>query len=415
MSAPRKKREKDKMKTGLLGRRAMLLASVMVLSLSTVDSARAGCFEDPGACKGIVFDAAYTGEIWGNLSGGIQTNHEYIDNLDLTMEVDMEKVAGIPGGTLFLYGLANSGSDFSGATVGDSQVISNIDAERALRLYEAWYEQALFDDLLSLKLGLMDLNAEFDAMETASLFINGAHGIGLAFSQAGVLGPSIFPYTAAGARLRLNFSDALSWSTVVFDGVPGDRNNTQRTRIKFSHGDGALITTEVDYEPGSGIKLGAGFWHFTEPFDDLVSGSAAKHQDNSGFYLLGEFMALREAADSDQGLALFARYGFANEDINQYQHYIGAGVAYTGLFPGRDEDRLGAAIGVGINGDPFKTANSVTQDEEINLEFTYHAPILPWLALQPDLQYVINPGAGANGDLGDAVVLGLRFEITPFQ
>ncbi|MEE1563177.1 MAG: carbohydrate porin, partial [Alphaproteobacteria bacterium] len=89
--------------------------------------------------------------------------------------------------------------------------------------------------------------------------------------------------------------------------------------------------------------------------------------------------------------------------------------AYTGLFPGRDEDRLGAAIGVGINGDPFKTANSVTQDEEINLEFTYHAPILPWLALQPDLQYVINPGAGANGDLGDAVVLGLRFEITPFQ
>ena len=48
---------------------------------------------------------------------------------------------------------------------------------------------------------------------------------------------------------------------------------------------------------------------------------------NIGFYLLGEFMALREAADSDQGLALFARYGFANEDINQYQHYIGAGVA----------------------------------------------------------------------------------------
>ncbi|HJO88691.1 MAG TPA: carbohydrate porin [Alphaproteobacteria bacterium] len=398
-------------KTWLLERRAMLLASVMALALITADPARAGCLEHPEDCSGLTFDAVYTGEIWGNLSGGIQTNHEYIDNLDMTMEVDMDKVANIPGGTLFLYGLANSGSDFTGTTVGDSQTISNIDAERALRLYEAWYEQNLFGDILSVKLGLMDLNAEFDVLETASLFINGAHGIGLAFSQAGNLGPSIFPYTAAGARVRLNFTDALSWSTVVFDGVPGDPDHTHRTRIKFADGDGALVTTEMDYEPGDGTKFGAGFWHFTEPFDDLVSGSAVKHQDNSGFYLLGEFIPFRE----DPDLTLFARYGIANEDINQYEHYIGAGATYTGPFEGRDEDQLGFAIGIALNGDPYKTANSVTTDEEVNFELTYHAQVLPWLALQPDFQYVVNPGAGANGDLDNAVVLGMRFEITPFQ
>jgi porin len=47
---------------------------------------------------------------------------------------------------------------------------------------------------------------------------------------------------------------------------------------------------------------------------------------------------------------------------------------------------------------------------EMVIEFTYQAQITPWLTIQPDLQYVINPG-GAN-DLNNALVVGGRAAFT---
>jgi porin len=53
------------------------------------------------------------------------------------------------------------------------------------------------------------------------------------------------------------------------------------------------------------------------------------------------------------------------------------------------------------------------------LELTYQAQATPWLQLQPDIQYVINPGAGvAHPDddtarLGNELMAGIR-AITTF-
>ena len=103
----------------------------------------------------------------------------------------------------------------------------------------------------------------------------------------------------------------------------------------------------------------------------------------------------------------------ANGDINQFEHYFGAGLNYVGPFHGRDEDVLGLAIAMAVNGDPFKDDSGATADGEINVELTYNAPIFPWLTVQPDAQYIINPGG--MGDLDNAFVVGIRFEITPLN
>ena len=44
------------------------------------------------------------------------------------------------------------------------------------------------------------------------------------------------------------------------------------------------------------------------------------------------------------------------------------------------------------------------------LEVTYQAQITKWLSMQPDLQFVVNPGG--NQDLKNALVIGLRTAIT---
>jgi porin len=111
-------------------------------------------------------DAGYTGEIWRNVTGGLTTDYDYIDNLDLTMEVDAERAFGWAGATFFAYFLMNTGADLSTEIVGDAQVVSNIDAPPAKRLFELWYEQLFLDDRASVKAGLYDLNSEFDVIDS---------------------------------------------------------------------------------------------------------------------------------------------------------------------------------------------------------------------------------------------------------
>jgi porin len=47
------------------------------------------------------------------------------------------------------------------------------------------------------------------------------------------------------------------------------------------------------------------------------------------------------------------------------------------------------------------------QAAEMVLEVTYQCVLAPWCFVQPDLQYIINPGAAGNS--GNALVLGVRF------
>ena len=48
---------------------------------------------------------------------------------------------------------------------------------------------------------------------------------------------------------------------------------------------------------------------------------------------------------------------------------------------------------------------------EASIELTYRIPINEWLTLQPDVQFIFNPGA--DPALADSLALGLRFELTP--
>ncbi len=74
---------------------------------------------------------------------------------------------------------------------------------------------------------------------------------------------------------------------------------------------------------------------------------------------------------------------------------------------------MGLGVAMAINGDPYKAtqvaAGTPAADAETNIELTYRAPVTSWLTLQPDLQYVVDPGTSST--LDDAFVAGLRFEI----
>ncbi len=362
----------------------------------------------------LVLDAAYTGEIWGNTRGGLRRDARYLDNLDLQATLDAEAAFGWTGASFFVYGLYDNGRPFSDGVVGDAQVVSNIETGvRAIRLYEAWWEQKIGDS--SLRLGLYDLNSEFDAGELRGLFINSAHGIGPDYSQSGLNGPSIFPSTSLALRVDHHFTPEWFVRAAVLDAVPNDPDHPARTTIRLGN-DGALLAAEAGYHDGP-AQYYAGYWRYTESFDELArtddDGDPRSNRSNQGAYLMASAPLIREPGDESQGLAAFARWGIANARINPFSQHVSAGITYTGPIPGRNEDVLGIAVASALNGDTIRHLQSSLDEpvdrHETNLELTYRAPITDWLTLQPDVQWIVNPGT--NRSLENAIAIGLRFEL----
>jgi porin len=388
-------------------------------ALMSSAAAEAGSPPEPALDEAAAVDLSvvYTADIWRNARGGLRKGWRYLDNLDVTLTVDAERALGWDGATLFLYGLYNNGESLTGDLVGDFQVASNIDAGvQAVRLYEAWIEQRLADERLSLKAGLYDLNSEFDTTGSGGLFINSSHGVGSDFSQSGENGPSIFPATSLAFRAEYRLAENWLVRAAALDGVPGDPERPRRTAVKFGEGDGALLIAELNYFDER-TKLGVGAWRYTAGFEDILAteaaGASIDGRGNDGLYMLAERKITTEAADGDQGLSGWVRLGFADARFNPVQRYLGGGLVYSGALPGRDEDQLGLAFGWVKFGEPYRRASGLAgeplSEGELNIELTYRAPVAPWLTLQPDVQYVVDPG-GVRGRR-DAVVLGLRTEI----
>jgi len=360
--------------------------------------------------EGISLEFVYTGEVFGNFSGGMETGSRYMANIDLTLTVDTEKAGWWPGGTFFIYGLNNHGSDdgdFSGDLVGDLQTVSNIEASDHWRLYEAWYEQIFFDGIFSLLLGYHDLNSEFDVTEYGGLFLNSSFGIEPDISAN--VPVSIFPVVAPGIRIKLQPNDAFYFQAAVYDGNPGDQDvNTNGLEFRLSSSDGAMSIYEMGYSIGQDTLPGTykvGGWYNTANFPDVVTGNP--HSRNYGFYFIADQLIFSEHPESDQGLGLFVQIGNVPDDRNMVDLYVGGGVNYHGLLPGREEDDFGIAVGHASISN--KLVGPGVDSAETVFEITYLANLLPWFSIQPDFQYIINPGA--DPAVKNALVGGLRFGI----
>ncbi len=365
---------------------------------------------------GVTFDAAYTGDPVRNLSGGRRTGGTYLDKLDLQLSADRGAIFGIPGLSGLLYGLYTNSHEFSEKYVGDAQIVSNIEGPRAWRLYEAWLDWAPGDSgSFSARLGLYDLNTEFDATETAGLFLNGAQGVGTDFGQSGENGPSIFPVTSLALRLLATSQTGAYGQLAVLDGVPGDPEDGSSNRIHLSSSEGALLVAEGGFSRGAWRKLAIGYWRYTADFDRLAAtttgGDPRREDGNDGWYAIADRTLW---ADGDRALAGYLRIGQADDRFNTFDGFLGTGASLSGFWPVRPEDTVGLGMAMAFTGSEYRAAQALedarTAHHETSIELTYRAPITSWLTIQPDIQYVINPGT--DPELDKALVVILRFELS---
>ena len=366
-----------------------------------------------GSTKPVSVSIVYTADIRSDVDGGIRRGTRYLDNLDLQVALDADQLIGWRGARLFAYAIYNNGTAFSSDLVGDVQSVSNVETDvRAFHLFEAWVEQDIGRNA-SVKVGLYNLNSEFDTTQSGGLFLLSSHGIGPDFSQSGRNGPSIFPVTSLAVRAEGKLGKNWLARVAVLDGVPGDPAHPAATAIKLSARDGVLVVGEVNYLKG-GTKAAIGAWGYSARFDTIpLPGTTPSGRGNKGAYIFAEHRLKGTRADDADGLAGWLRFGVADTRYNAIASYLGGGIVYAGPFKGRKDDQVGLSVASANFSRRYRRSQTLKgtpiDRREVVIEAGYLATLAPWLRVQPDIQYVIKPGGDARR--GDAMVAGFRVKI----
>ena len=386
-----------------------ILIAAFVLPLA---GAHGGEFTTWGNDKGLDIFLDYSGEVMSNVSGGERTGTGYNGLTSIGLDADLGQALGWEGMMLRVSGLDLHGSGI-GSRVGDMMGVSSIEGYGSTRLYASWLEKTFTSPALSVRAGLLLADEEFSTLDTAGAFLNATFGWPEFISMNTVNTGPAFYIPALGGRLLWEPTDTFYAQLGVFDGdtfdSPDGDDSVNRHGLHFElgNGQGTIVMAEVGYRwntendnnlPGI-AKLGT--WHHSGNFDDFSGGSA--HDGTQGVYASVEQMVYREYGD--QGLGLFARAGFAPEDRNEVEHSFQIGASYIGLLPGRDIDLFALGLShASVSGDlPGRTTETV-------VEAAYEYVMSDDFTIQPSVQWVRDPGA--TEELNDAVVLGLRVNLS---
>jgi porin len=188
---------------------------------------------------------------------------------------------------------------------------------------------------------------------------------------------------------------------------------------------GMLIMSEVGYllnqAPGdkglNGTYRVGSFVH-TADYDTWTSqaqhalgtGSLKTAGPNYGIYGLAEQQIYVHGA---QSISVFVGGGGAPANIDFLAWSLQGGLNFSGFLFERKQDVAGVAFArssvSGAFSDSAVSLGGASYMSQSNLEATYRIQVTPWWYVQPDFQYIINPGATSS--IKNAVVLGLSTSI----
>jgi porin len=388
-------------------------------------------FRERLMAQGVAVGATYIGEVLGVVDGGYHRDTIYAGRLEATLDIDTQTAFGWDGGLLHATGYQLHGRGLSYCCLNNMLPVSNIEARRATRLFTLWAQQSFADGQASLRVGQIAADDEFFVSRIATPFINGTFGWPTIIVGATPSGAAAFPIAAPGLRVQIAADANRSILAGVFAGDPAGTYSTvepefrNRDGLKFSLSGGAFAIVEGQYnvtpdsDPGEApAAYKMGLWVQTGDRKLDMFGDPGKRGPSWGAYAIAERMIWRPAqAEGDTGLSVFARISAGASDPQPVRFYFDAGLSYRGMF-GRTDDMIGVAFAYNKVSDTLRRADLAAgmpaRDAETVIELTYQFAAASWLIVQPDLQYVIRPGAGLPDPnvptrrIANATVAGLR-------
>ena len=384
---------------------------------------------------GIDLQGGYIVDLQANPAGGREQATAYAGLLQLDASLDMGKLLGARGLTLYVAGTWGSGTDLS-VSIGNVFQVGQAFVARTVRLSQLFVAQSLAGGELTLKGGRVSVANDFAFLPIDQYLVNTALNGNPLSIPLNDLGFVQDPAAQWGVQTSIRPASRLLVKLGVYDAEPVVRagDSLEGTDVTFRTGDGAFLIGEVGLETRIGrqgrqrlghFKLGA--YYDTSHFPLLAQPDQAR-AGQYGFYFLSQHEIFREGSPRTADVApttrarvraaqvrdpIGARQGLSTwlavavsplQNISRLPIYVSTGLGYRGLLPGRSRDMTIVSVSYGRF-----SRDLPDRSWETVLEINYRTNLTPWLYIAPDFQYVFNPGGGG---IPDALVLGVETAIT---
>jgi len=383
----------------------------------------------------IEFFIDYYGVFQGNPVGGQSQSFAYSQYLPFGLE--WKEPLGWRDGALRVSAVSGAGRDLS-KTIGNAFGVSQAWTDNTLFLYEAYLVQKVFDDRLEMLVGRISSAEFFGGLPALNLLVTGGlNSVPIALKLNSPFTGNASASWAAGARWLPAEETYIMAGLFQARADLGESGPYHGLDLGFGKDDGAFAVAEVGWTPnskqftavqedrrfsrnrtelpsdGSGMpgiyKLGA---YFANRAKNSYPGGWGG--DPFGFYAVGQQVLWEQTRGKPTGphLSVFGGATWSPPTGVTEMPWSGfAGSAWQGLMPGRPTDHLYAAGQIGNFSGPY--ASSVGQSPagafESVLNVGYIFKITKEFSVQPDIQYIIQPGGF--GQYGNALVLGLQVTI----
>lgn len=397
--------------------------------------------------SGVDVSATYTNNLAGNPVGGLSQGFTYTDNIYAGLDFDMNKLVGWQGAHFYVSFLDRNGNNLSQQYIGNQFTVQQIYGNQSFVFYGLLIEQKLLEDRLSIKVGRLGTGDDFASSPIYWLYMNnGIDGNPQALPVN--TGFSSYPNAVWGSRVAYKVTDEVNSMFGVYQVNPRNGNMAYHG-LDFSirPDNGVLLITQWGWTPeffkkpveaaptvstskdgkavvGKSLTaptemrgLPGNYWMgaYYSAANYAQFGTTSTAGNSYGFYWHADQTVFQETPGSDQGLTLWSSIVLSpQQNIAKVPFQVNGGIVYRGLIPQRDKDVAMVGIVYGEFSDDY--ASSIASPTvsypsyELVFEYGYRAQITQFLFIQPNIQYIIQPGGRT--DIPNALVLGAQIGVT---
>lgn len=393
------------------------------------------------ADAGFAVGGLYLGETFAN-TGGIHQGATYDGVLWTYLIGDLHKAGLWKGLCFYTDAYQIHGRSITADDIGSLVTVSNYEALPSTRLSELWLEQHMLNDHLTVRVGQFAADTEFLISSGGSKFLDSTWSWAtLPSSDLPGSGPS-YPLATPGVRVAIKPNDNWSFMLGVYNGDPAGAHCTGNPQacdddgLDFRFDSPPLLMAEGSYKynqegllPGT-IKIGGwnqfGTLH-NQPFGSgsptvATTFNSVPIKIDWAIYGIIDQLVWRVPDGKDaKGVGLFGRVIGAPAEQTLVDFYADGGVTFSGMIPHRADDILGigfayTGISNDVHGLDVGSGPPSARAHEALLEICYTAQLKVGWTLQPDFQYVWQPGGGVpepsgKGTVANAAVWGVRTTI----
>lgn len=358
---------------------------------------------------GIQADIWWTQVAQGVVSGGRDQEWAYGGKLDTQLQFDLDRMGIVPGGLVLFHGESRYGesvNDAAGTLLAVNDVLffpltDEPDENIPFNITELRYTQ-----FLSKELGFFvgkfvplggDVN-EFAGGRGDTQFMShpfDSASVTAVANPYSTLGGGVFYVPTEGLTLQANIYQSTDSSTTTgFDNFDKGWTTDLSLRYQYRRGNlpgGFRVAFEYAFD--------GDFANFGDRFVDADGGPSIPRSDSTwlSYANLWQYVYVEEPADRPinvgdgrqdlQGIGLFVRGGFADQDVNPVEWVLSAGIGGKGVIPGRVYNTFGIGYAYAkIRENTFATGTFIEANAN-RFESYYNVSITPAAELTFNIQY----------------------------